>query len=213
MQNESLRRMNTYVIVGVIVWVGSALVAGWLGLFSQPGGPPTLLGLFIALPIAVCTTLYLASGRFREFAHGISLPLIVGAHLWRYVGLGFVMAWLFGKLPPQFGIPEGIGDIVAAVFALPLALALYRGRPVRTSYVVWNIFGLVDLVSAISVGVLYSQGSFGILRTGVSTALMTTFPVHLIPTFFVPLFIMLHVLALLRRKEVERAAGHAIVRN
>src|SRR5512147_39919 len=109
MKNASLRSMNLYVIVGVLFWFVSALVAGWLGLFSQPGSPPTLLGLFLALPIAGCTTLYIASGRFRAYAHGIPLPLIVGAHLWRYVGLGFVIAWLFGKLPPQFGIPEGIG--------------------------------------------------------------------------------------------------------
>jgi len=53
--------------------------------------------------------------------------------------------------------------------------------------------------------VLYSQGAFGILRTGVSTALMTSFPVSIIPTFFVPFFILLHVLALIRYKEVGPA--------
>jgi hypothetical protein len=123
------------------------------------------------------------------------------------VGLGFLVAFLVGRLPAQFAIPEGLGDIVAAIFALPLALALRGEKPVRGYFILWNIFGLIDLLSAITVGILYSEGPLGVLRTGVSTALMTTFPVNLIPTFFVPLFILLHVLALLRRNEVKATPG------
>jgi hypothetical protein len=153
----------------------------------------------------VLSALYFISARFRAYVNSISLQLITAAHLWRFVGIGFIIAYYLGKLPPQFGIPEGVGDIIAAVFALPLTRALYRGRPVRKAFIAWNVYGLVDLVSAITVGVLYSQGSFGILRSGVSTAMMTTFPISLIPTFFVPFFILLHVLALVRNKEVGSA--------
>ena len=199
--------IRNYTILGVVFWFVISLLAGWLGLFSQPDQPPLYFGLFIVVPVIVFTALYLASAQFRAFAHSNSLPLITGAHAWRFVGFGFIIAYLFGKLPPEFAIPEGVGDIVAAIFALPLALAIHRGRPVRRWFVVWNVYGLVDLVSAITMGVLYSQGAFGILRTGLSTELMTTFPVHLIPTFFVPLFIMLHVLALIRRNEVG-GIGH-----
>lgn len=197
--------MRNFTILAVLLWFFGALIAGWLDLFSQPGTPPTYLGAFIALPIALFSTLYISNSGFRAIANSIDLAFIVGAHLWRYVGIGFLIAFLMGKLPAQFAIPEGLGDIIAAVFALPLALALRRKKPVRGYFIAWNIFGLVDLFSAITMGVLYSQGPFGILRTEVSTALMTTFPVNLIPTFFVPLFIMLHVLALVRRKEVATA--------
>lgn len=194
--------IRNYTVLGVLVWFFSALIAGWLGFFAQPAAPPPHLGLFTGLPLFVFTALYLASASFRAFAHSIPLPLMVGAHVWRYVGLGFIIAFLFGKLPPQFAVPEGTGDVVAALFSLPLAFALYRGRPVRRWFVTWNIFGLADLVSAITMGMLYSEGPLGILHAGVSTALMTTFPIHLIPTFFVPLFILAHLLALARRKEV-----------
>jgi hypothetical protein len=40
------------------------------------------------------------------------------------------------------------------------------------------------------------------VKEGISTTPMVTFPVHLIPTFFVPLFILLHLLALKRRREL-----------
>jgi hypothetical protein len=200
--NPQTQEIKTAVLLAIGVWFASALIGGWYGVFAQQGEPPTHLGLFLALPIVGLTMAYLVSEEFRIFARGISLPLIVGAHTWRYVGVGFVIAFLMGKLPAQFGIPEGLGDIIAAIFAFPLAVALHRRRPVRRAFIIWNIFGLIDLISAITMGVLYSQGSFGILRTNVSTALMTTFPINLIPTFFVPLFILLHLLALIRYKEV-----------
>lgn len=198
----SSNHAKVYALFALLFWFLSALVGGWLDIFTAPGQPPLVFGAFIVVPILFFTTFYVLSTRFRALANSVSLSLIVGAHVWRYVGLGFVIAFLFGRLPVEFAIPEGLGDVVAAVFALPLALALHRNRPVRTYFIAWNIFGLVDLLSAITVGVLYSEGSLGILRAGVSTALMTTFPISLIPTFFVPLFILLHVLALLRRNEV-----------
>ncbi len=198
--------MRNLTALAILLWFFGALIAGWFGLFVQSDAPPSYLGAFIVLPIAFFTALYLSNREFRLFVNTIDLSLIVLAHLWRYVGLGFLIAFLLGRLPAQFALPEGLGDIIAAVFAFPLALAMRRNKAVRGYFIAWNIFGLVDLVSAITMGVLYSEGPFGILRTGVSTALMTTFPVNLIPTFFVPLFIMLHVLALVRQKEVAAAA-------
>lgn len=63
----------------------------------------------------------------------------------------------------------------------------------------WNTFGLVDLVSAIAMGVLYSNSALGVLANGgVTTELMVTFPVSLIPTFLVPLFILMHLLTFAR---------------
>jgi hypothetical protein len=208
--NGPSNETRNYSVLAISVWFLSALVGGWFDIFSMPGKPPLFVGLFLVLPILSFTTMYTLSARFRTFANSIPLSLIVGAHLWRYVGLGFIFVYLLGKLPGEFAIPEGVGDVVAAAFALPLARALHRKRPVRGYFLLWNIFGLIDLISAITVGILFSQGSFGILRTGVSTAFMTAFPVNVIPTFFVPLFILLHMLALARRNEVERTVGSRI---
>ena len=108
-------------------------------------------------------------------------------------------AWLFGRLPGGFAIPEGLGDAVAAAGALALLPSLRRGTESRTWLLVWNTFGLVDLLSALMVGVLSSNGPLGVLsRGGVTTELMVTFPVSLIPTFLVPLFILLHLLTFAR---------------
>jgi hypothetical protein len=91
-----------------------------------------------------------------------------------------VAAWLFGRLPGGFAIPEGLGDALAAAGALALLPSLRRGTVSRTWLLAWNTFGLADLLSALIVGVLYSNGPLGVLsRGGVTTELMVTFPVSL----------------------------------
>jgi hypothetical protein len=183
----------------------AAFFGGIWGIFNQPGGPPVPVGLFLVVPIGGFIIAYVSSPRLRHAVDGIPLWFITVAHTWRFVGLGFVIGAMVNILPPQFGFPEGLGDVVAALFCLPLAFAIRKGSRsprLRAAFVAWNIYGLIDLLSAISMGILYSPSSFGVLRTNLSTEVMTTFPMNLIPTFFVPLFILLHILALKRSREL-----------
>lgn len=157
-----------------------------------------LLG-YLVLPIGGFVAAYRLSGSFRTFADRLSLTLLVGSHLWRLVGVGFLIAWLTGDLPAGFAIPEGLGDIAAAAGALALLPSLVKGTVSRRWLLAWNVFGFVDLISAITMGILYSNSPLGILGPGtVTTALMVTFPVSVIPTFFVPLFLLLHALTFRR---------------
>jgi hypothetical protein len=74
---------------------------------------------------------------------------------------------------------------------------------VRKWFVAWNILGIIDLVLAVTLGILHSVSTFGILAgNGPTTLLMTQFPRSLVPTFLVPIYILLHLLALARRNEV-----------
>ena len=199
-------------IFAVGAWFMAALVAGALGVVNQPGRPPLALAGFLGVPIAGFVLAYLASPSLRAFTETIPLSLLVGSHLWRFVGLGFVVGWLAGALPAGFGIPEGFGDIIAAAGALILLPGARKDAVHRGWLLAWNIFGSLDLVSAITMGVLFSDGPAGFLHTATSsTALMTTFPVSLIPTFFVPLFMLVHALTFRR---IARLGGgsHAVSR-
>jgi len=204
--SRSPTRMTKTILLGVVgVWFLAAFIGGMKNVFYQPGLPPVTVGLFLLIPIAGFTLAYVYNARVRSVVDRVPLWLITIAHVWRFVGLGFVIGALIQVLPPQFGYPEGLGDVVAALFCLPLAFAIRRGRRsngLRRAYIAWNIFGLIDLLSAISLGILYSPSSFGVLRTDISTELMTTFPVNLIPTFFLPLFILFHMLSLKRSREL-----------
>jgi hypothetical protein len=61
---------------------------------------------------------------------------------------------------------------------------------------VWNLAGLTDLVLAVSAGVTHSSSSLGLLAGPIRTDALGRYPFSLIPTFFVPLAVMLHASAL-----------------
>jgi hypothetical protein len=186
-------------ILAIGVWFVAAVIAGVLGVVNEPGRPPLVLLSFFVLPIVGFVAAYWASPSFRAFTETIPLALLVGSHLWRFVGVGFVIGWLTGALPAGFGIPEGFGDIIAALGALLLLPKVRKGTASRGWLLAWNIFGTIDLLSAITVGLLFSQSKLGVLSTATSnTVILATFPVSIIPTFFVPLFLLVHALTFKR---------------
>jgi hypothetical protein len=192
---DAVGHARTLTILALSIWFVAAFVAGLLGRVNQPDQPPLVLASFIAVPIVAFLIAYAASPAFRAFADNLSLTMLVEAHLWRFVGLLFIVGALTGVLPMGFGIPAGVGDVIAALGAAILAAQLHHGTASRRWLWIWNAFGLVDLLVALATGMLYSNTTLGILaRGGVTTRLMVTFPISLIPTFFVPLFILVHLL-------------------
>jgi hypothetical protein len=186
-------------IVAIGAWLLAAVVAGSLGLVNEPGRPPLVLAAFLGLPILGFVAAYAVSPSMRALGDTIPLSVLLGSHLWRFVGLGFIVGAFTGALPMGFGIPEGVGDVIAALGALILLPMVRKGSAPRGWLLAWNAFGFVDLLSAIVVGLLFSESAVGLLHTATAnTTLMVTFPVSLIPTFFVPLFLLVHLLTFRR---------------
>ena len=61
----------------------------------------------------------------------------------------------------------------------------------------WQILGITDLVTAITLGATAGM----ISPHEVPTALMTVLPMSLIPTFAVPLLIILHIICLAQARQ------------
>jgi hypothetical protein len=186
-------------------WFGFALITSINGGFAgAPHKPPLALGLTLGLPMFAFLSAYFSSHRFRVFAHSLDLRLITGLHAWRIVAIDFLILSAREQLPAAFAVPAGLGDIATGIGALVFVYLMSKRMNVsRKWFVAWNLFGLLDLITAVSLGILHSDSTFGILRgTGISTALMAEFPRALIPTFLVPLFMLLHLLGLARRNEV-----------
>jgi hypothetical protein len=87
-----------------------------------------------------------------------------------------------------------LGDFAIGVTAPLVAFYLAQGRR-KNSFILWNILGVIDLVNAVTLGVLASP-ALGILRPEVSTDAMTVLPLSLIPTFAVPLLLILHIISI-----------------
>ena len=145
------------------------------------------VGLMIGLPLA-----------------GLKIPRPAPAtaiQAWRAGGLGFLALYAHGVLPGAFAWPAGLGDIAIGVTAPWVALALIRrpGFTISRLFVVWNLLGILDLVVAVTVGGLSSALASG-APGEVTTGPMAHLPLVLIPAYLVPLFVMLHLVALFQAR-------------
>jgi hypothetical protein len=178
------------VLIGI--WFVIELAASGLHVFKTgPNAPPLAFGLAAGIPLLLFLGWFAASAGFREFAMGLNPRVLTWVQSWRLDGFVFLVLATYGILPRLFAFSAGWGDIfigATAVFAgLKLASPDHRG-----SFIVWQLLGIADLVNAIAMGTL----AHVIDPRGIQTDAMTVLPMSLIPTFGVPLFMMLHIICI-----------------
>jgi len=187
------------------VWLVLVVTLGAFGAFvGRPGTPPIAMGIGIGAPLL----LFFASLRFwqafRNLVLSMDLRLMAGIQAWRWAGLGFLSLYTYKVLPAFFAMPAGLGDMAVGFAAPWMILGLVRrpGFAASPAFIRWNLLGILDLVVAVSLGIVGA-----ILSTGapgeISTAPMATLPLLLIPAFLVPVFIMLHTAALMQSREIR----------
>lgn len=132
----------------------------------------------------------------KQKQYNRTTPLLIAAQTWRLFGIAFLWGMTQGLFDPVMAIPDGVGDILVGVTAIPFAIFLWKGYSwSKYALVVWNVLGIADLVMAVSLGYITSPDF------GVST--MTTLPWVLIPTIAVPATLALHVITLYRLRNIE----------
>jgi hypothetical protein len=77
---------------------------------------------------------------------------------------------------------------------------------VGTHVVLLNVFGLLDFVGAAGGGVLSGSSPIGMLRGDMTTDILLALPLSMIPTFAVPLWIVLHIISLIKLRNPQAAA-------
>ncbi len=185
------------VVAVVVAWFAAMVAVSWMGGFDSVGRPPALLGIAAVVPVVVFAVLLRRVSVFRELVLGVEERWLTLAHTWRVGGIVFLILWAKGLLPGVFAFPAGMGDMAIGITAPLMAWGMSRGKPwPRGMRVGWHLAGLADLVAAVGLGVLTSVSPIGVLASGVPTREMGLFPMSLVPTFFVPLLVMLHLAAL-----------------
>jgi hypothetical protein len=127
-------------------------------------------------------------------------------HTLRVVGVTFLLVMAQGRLPAIFALPAGLGDIAAGLAAPLVARRLAQGGGCRRA--VWfNLFGILDLVVALSIGFLAGLGPWQPLEVTPSTEPLSLLPLALVPTVAVPLSLALHLVSLRRLRAATRPEG------
>ncbi|MGH7911702.1 MAG: hypothetical protein ACREOV_08270, partial [Candidatus Dormibacteraceae bacterium] len=178
--------------LGVLVaWYAVVHVLISAGAFQTPvaGTLPSVLLVTIPLVAGVLVVCLAPSVRRLVSERGIPAGL-VGLQSYRVVGGAFLVLFAMHRMPVLFALPAGVGDLLIGISAWPVAAALREGRLSRV--VIWNVLGLLDLVLGVGLGVAASP-ALHLSPDGVTTQALTTMPVALVPTFLVPVSILLHV--------------------
>jgi hypothetical protein len=171
-----------------IAWLALAASVGAAGVMARlrpPAPQLVLVGLTVALVVA-----HRVSPGVRAWTDGLDLRAVPAFHLTRFVGFYFLALYARGELPGAFAMPAGIGDIIVAVGALLLLLAVGRPhtRTARRLYRVWNAVGLVDILF-----VVFRAARLALEEPASMTALLRL-PLSLLLTFIVPVIIASHLL-------------------
>lgn len=175
---------------GIGAWI-SLVVATVLS--GAVAGSPVVLLVFFLLPL-VAAGLAAAFVASRSAMMAIPAPLIIGVNAMRVLGIFMLLAALDGRMTGPFPWSAGIGDIITGLFALPVArIAARNPRDIRILQ--WNIFGALDLIVAVTLGITSNNGSpLQLIHAGVGASAMTTLPWTLIPMVLVPTYLIGHAL-------------------
>jgi hypothetical protein len=186
--------------VALVAWLAVAQYLGAANAYfasSDAAVPTVLFGLLIPLVIAALGVRW--SPRIASLVSAIPLPWIVASQVYRIGGGIFLVLWADGRLPWQFALPAGIGDVITGGLGVVVAVLLARRSPraLKATYS-WCMFGIADLVVAVAMGGMTSPGRVHVLALDAPNLLVSSYPLVMVPTFAVPLALMLHGLVLWR---------------
>ncbi len=195
-ERTSARDSWVAAVSGIVLaaWAtGTALLArGGFFLQTDPDRlPPIAIALFLVLVVlAVCL---LASPSLRRLLTNQRNLILL--NLWRLVGMVFLMLMANGQMPALWALPAGIGDVIVGAAAPWIARDVETPQGRRRA-IIFNLFGMADLVVAVGLGTMTSPGPAQVFETTPTSELVTQFPLALVPTFLVPLAFALHVVSL-----------------
>lgn len=189
-----MNNVNYGKITGALLaaWFVFSLSASALNVFkTDPSEPPIALGLAALIPIVLFSLWFAVSEGFRRFAMSLNPRTLTFIQAWRVAGYVFLVLQTYSILPAVFALPAGWGDIAVGATA-PLAALMFANPGRRRSFILWQALGIADLVTAVTLGTTARLLS----PQGPATAPMNVLPLSLIPTFGVPLFLILHIICI-----------------
>jgi hypothetical protein len=200
-QRGSGRQSALDVALGV-----GALLAAWLAAAVTTGGADVFLGRAgdVAPAIAGGLLIPIVAGllitRIPAVRDALAAPrvlvLLTLVNLWRVAGIIFIALYLQNLLPAHFALPAGIGDVLIGLAAPFVAYALWKHPARRRPAIVLHALGLLDLVVAVTMSVLSAPGALQVFTGEPNTLPLTVLPEVLVPTFLVPLAVIVHITAL-----------------
>lgn len=189
-------RLSLGLLVGLVLWFIVSYGLGSLDVFERMYGSPLVPMLAFAPPLLF---MRLAS---RSKLLGAAVDLLpnhwlVAIQTYRVLGIIFLLLFMEGRMPPEFAIPSGVGDLLVGGTAAVVAFLLARRSPGHAGLArAWNYVGVTDLVVAVTMGAITAPTLIQLLAFDAPNDLIISYPLVTVPTFAVPFALLLHLLSL-----------------
>lgn len=200
------------IAVGVVVLAqfAAAYVIGtgrWLVHDGVSAIPPIAFSAIV--PVSLFLAAYVLVPAFRGFVMAQDLRFLTTMQIWRVVGFAFLPIYAFGLLPGLFAWPAGVGDVAVGIAAFLVVARLNRESDyVRARGFLWfNLAGLADFAIAVGTAALSTGVYPQLVAGGVTSAPLDVWPLNIFPSFFVPLFMIMHLAVLLKLRALRKQAG------
>lgn len=199
-------RISAAILIG---WFVLALGLALAGVYQAEADRIPTIQFGILVPILIGAWLIWRSAVTQRVIQAIPQSWLVGMQVYRVLGGVFLILYASGKMPGTFAWPAGLGDILVGVLA-PVIAICYARDPGKNGDLVaaWNAFGILDLIVAVATGFATSPSPFQLAAFERPNDLISVFPLVLIPTYLVPIGILLHLASLAKlRRSAEGIAG------
>lgn len=178
--------------VGIAGWllVGGALAAAAINLDL----PLPLNVVLFGFSLSVFGLTWVLAPAFRKAAAGTRIEYLIALNVWRLGGFFFLLLYSYGRLGWPFAPVAAVGDMMTGAIAAFFLWRAANGAPFnRQAVAAWNIFGLVDLLAAVSLAFLSTAGApFQLFTDAPARPAFAGLPWLLVPSAIVPALMFVH---------------------
>lgn len=179
------------VFIFFVIWLTYASALSLNGILSVNSLPPRAV-LFNAGPLLIILFLVIGNtGLYKRLLRAAPLESLIRLHVFRVVGVFFLVIYFYHLMPARFAFSAGMGDIVTALLAIPVAKAIAQKKSwsIKAAYA-WNFLGLLDIVTAVVLAVVTARADMATGAHGDQE--MTLFPFVWFPAFAPATILFLH---------------------
>lgn|GEM_PF-559499 len=186
MSPQKARNIQIGIFSFYVAYLTYVSVFALKGAFNVDSVPPKVV-VWAALPLMVILFGFIGNTPlFKKLLRSITLESLIAVHVFRVLGIFFIVLYAYHLLPKNFAFSADLGDLITAVLALPVARMVSKKKPGwKVAVYAWNIFGILDIVNLLTIAVII--GANGNLRE------MAVFPFVWFPAFAPATILFLHM--------------------
>ncbi|WP_426669849.1 hypothetical protein ACPPVU_01145 [Mucilaginibacter sp. McL0603] len=200
--SEKARNIQFGIVGFYIIYLAYVSIFALKGAFYIFSLPPKIM-VYAAIPLTIILFAIVGNTKlFKNLLRSITLESLITMHIFRLLGVFFIIIYCYHLLPADLAFSAGMGDIITALLAFPVAKMAAKGKSWRIKAVyAWNIFGILDILVLLVIVAITTRNS---IITGERGDLeMTIFPFVWFPAFAPATILFLHT-AIFRKLQLMK---------